>query len=477
MTASRAPGMRWSLARVAFAVTSMIALAFLIPLGVAMEHIATQNATNQAQAQITALEPLLAVTTDQTRLDEALSTLSGGQAVGIVLPDGAVLGTNHASTAQLSTAVGAGRAGSLPVAGGHELVQPEALGSGTALIEVYLPDSASDHDLVGAWVTLSVVAALLVLGSTLVADRLATRVVGASRHLAEASRRLGEGETGVRVVAGGPRELAEAGEAFNAMADRVVQLIAAEREMVADLSHRLRTPLTALRLNAAGLGEGQAARQTQESVARLEQEVDRIIQAARAGRDGGAGGPLAATVCEVTAVARERIAFWSALAEDEDRPWRFFGPASAPPYSGAGPRPEQRSDVVAISAQELGAALDTLLGNIFRHTPEGTGFQVTVHTGRGTVAVLIDDAGPGMAAADLPARGAGTGADGSTGLGLDIVRKLAERVGGSLSTGRSSLGGLQVHLSLPTLTARQPAPRAAFKARVPRARRADRGAG
>jgi signal transduction histidine kinase len=471
--------MRWSLARVAFAVTSMIALAFLIPLGVAMEHIARENARNQAQAQITALEPLLAVTTDQERLKDALSTLSGGQNVGILLPRGTVLGTNHAATAQLTQVLDERRAASLPVPGGQELIQPEQLGSGTALIEVYLPDAASEHGLVGAWATLSVVAALLVLGSTLVADRLATRVVGAARHLAEASRRLGEGETGVRVAANGPRELAEAGEAFNAMADRVVQLIAAEREMVADLSHRLRTPLTALRLNAAALGESQAARQTQESVARLEQEVDRIIRTARAGKEGGAGGSLGGAVCEVTAVARDRIAFWSALAEDEDRPWRFFGPDSVAPDGTGAVRAEQRSDAVAISAQELGAALDTLLGNVFRHTPEGTGFQVTVHTGEGGVAVLIDDAGPGLAVPDDLAlrRGGGTGGDGSTGLGLDIVRKLAERVGGSLSTGRSPLGGLQVHVSLPTLTTRQPAVKTPFKARVPRGRRAGRGAG
>ncbi|WP_034266004.1 sensor histidine kinase [Actinospica robiniae] len=470
--------MRWSLARVAFAVTSMIALAFLIPLGVAMEHIAQENARHQAEAQITALEPLLAVTTDQARLDDALATLSGGQIVGIVLPGGAVLGTNHAAASQLTEAVAQRRATSLAVAGGQELVQPEQLSSGMALIEVYLADSASEHGLVRAWATLSAVAALLVLGSTVVADRLATRVVGASRHLADASRRLGEGETGVRVVAGGPRELAEAGEAFNAMADRVVQLIAAEREMVADLSHRLRTPLTALRLNAAGLGDSQAARQTQESVARLEQEVDRIIRAARAGKEGSAA-PLAGAVCEVTAVARERIAFWSALAEDEDRPWRFFGPTSGVPDGSGTVRTEQRTDVVAISAQELSAALDTLLGNIFRHTPEGTGFQVTVHTGEGSVAVLIDDSGPGLAVPDGLAlqRGAGTGGDGSTGLGLDIVRKLAERVGGALSTGRSPLGGLQVHVSLPTLASRQPQPKAPFKARVPRARRAGRGDG
>ena len=72
-----APGMRWALARVALAVTSMIALAFLVPLGIAMEHLAEQNAQNQAESRITALEPLLAVTTSEPDLRDALSTLGG----------------------------------------------------------------------------------------------------------------------------------------------------------------------------------------------------------------------------------------------------------------------------------------------------------------------------------------------------------------------------------------------------------------
>jgi signal transduction histidine kinase len=366
----------------------------------------------------------------------------------------------------LASVAQTGRATTLAVPGGQEIVQPELVGSGTSLIEVYLPDSASTHDLATAWIVLSGVAIVLVLGSTLVADRLATRVVGSARHLAEASQLLGEGDTSVRVEPHGPRELAEAGESFNAMADRVEQLITSEREMVADLSHRLRTPLTALRLNAAGLGDGQAARQTQESVMRLELEVDKIIRTARAGTQARSTAPLTSAVCEVSAVARERIAFWSALAEDQERPWRFFGPASPA--------------AVPVSAQELGAALDTLLGNIFRHTPEGTAFQVTVHHGDGAVAVLIDDAGPGLTDANAVKRGAGTGGAGSTGLGLDIVLKLAERVGGSLHTDRSPLGGLQVHVTLPTLEPRstngQQRTSSAWASRVPRARRADRGA-
>lgn len=462
----RPPGMRFALARVAFAVTTMIALAFLVPLGVAMEHLAAQNARNQAESKITALEPLLAVTTNKSDLRDALATLSGGEDVGIRLPDLTMLGTNHASAAELASVAQSGRATTLAVPGGQEIVQPELVGSGTSLIEVYLPESADTHDVTEAWITLSVVAIVLVLGSTLVADRLATRVVGSARHLADASQRLGEGDTSVRVEPHGPRELAEAGDAFNAMADRVEQLITSEREMVADLSHRLRTPLTALRLNAAGLGDGQAARQTQESVMRLELEVDKIIRTARAGTQSGQTAPLTSAVCEVSAVARERIAFWSALAEDQERPWRFFGPSSPA--------------AVPVSAQELGAALDTLLGNIFRHTPEGTGFQVTVHHGDGAVAVLIDDAGPGLTEPQRQVtRGEGTGAAGSTGLGLDIVRKLAERVGGSLHTDRSPLGGLQVHVTLPTLepkSASQQKASSPWTSRVPRARRADRGA-
>jgi signal transduction histidine kinase len=473
--------MRWALARVAFAVTSMIALAFLVPLGVAMEHLASQNARSQAESKITALEPLLAVTTSKSDLRDALATLSGGGDVGIRLPDLTLLGTNHASAISLDAVAQTGRATTLAVPGGSEIVQPELVNNGTSLIEVYLPDSANTHDLTEAWITLSVVAIVLVLGSTLVADRLATRVVGSARHLADASQRLGEGDTSVRVEPHGPRELAEAGDAFNAMADRVEQLITSEREMVADLSHRLRTPLTALRLNAAGLGNGQAARQTQESVMRLELEVDKIIRTARAGTQPGPTAPLTSAVCEVSAVARERIAFWSALAEDQERPWRFFGPGLVPQNASLSPaKPDLRPAVVPVSAQELGAALDTLLGNIFRHTPEGTGFQVTVHHGDGAVAVLIDDAGPGLTEPERAViRGAGTGGAGSTGLGLDIVRKLAERVGGSLHTDRSPLGGLQVHVTLPTLeprTANQQRTSSPWASRVPRARRADRGA-
>jgi signal transduction histidine kinase len=423
--------MRWALVKVALAVTSMVTLAFLIPLGFAVDRFADQRALTAAQSRIAAVEPLLAVTTEAEPLERALATLPGPQNVAILLPDGSLIGVSHASAEQLSLASALGQAQTVDVPGGSELLQPELVGGGErTLIAVYIDSAEASSGVIRAWLVLGGVAVTLILGSILLADQLGARLVRSTRHLAEASRQLGDGDVGVRITTQGPYELREVGQAFNAMADRVVHLLATERELVADLSHRLRTPLTALRLNAAALGGAPAADATRDAISKLEQEVDAIIRSARQGSAAGS--------CDLATVVTERMAFWSALAEDQERPWQLAG--------ATGPAP------VGVPAPELAAALDAVLGNVFRHTPEGTAFQVTVHTEAETSTVLVDDSGPGLAQPDLALRrGAGSGGIGSTGLGLDIVRKLAERAGGRLAIDSSPLGGAQVHFSLPLL--------------------------
>src|SRR5690606_38864294 len=142
----------------------------------------------------------------------------------------------------------------------------------TAVVEVYLPDEDLSRGVWQAWLVMTTVAAALVAGSVAGAARLGARMIRSPRRLAEAAGEFGAGKLSVRIEPEGRPELVEAGLAFNAMADHVVQLLSAEREMAADLSHRLRTPLAALRLNAEALGDGPVAKDTREAVGRVERQ-------------------------------------------------------------------------------------------------------------------------------------------------------------------------------------------------------------
>ncbi|WP_269859302.1 sensor histidine kinase [Streptomyces sp. RPT161] len=431
--------MRWALVKVVVAVTAMVVLAFAVPLGLVVREMARDRALTNAERQAAAIGPALAITTDRAQLDRAVASTQAGAdgRIAVHVPaagsGGDVqIGRQRVTGADLDTASRLGRASTLRVPGGYALLQPTAVSSGSiAVVEVFVPEGDVTRGVTAAWAVLGLVGAGLVVGSVVVADRLGTRLVRPARRLAAAARDLGQGRLGVRVREDGPSELRAAAVAFNSMADKVAQLLANERELAADLSHRLRTPLTVLRLNAASLGDGPAAEQTREAVAQLEREVDQIIRTAR----GQAQHSASAVGCDAAEVIRERMAFWSALAEDQGRRVRTAG--------------VERPVRVPVARTELAAALDALLGNVFRHTPEGTAFAVDVHNSEDAVIVLVSDAGPGIKdpAAALR-RGHGDGRPGSTGLGLDIVRRVAETTGGDVALGRSVLGGTEVRVWL-----------------------------
>ncbi|MFC9956835.1 sensor histidine kinase [Streptomyces nigra] len=430
--------MRWALVKVSLAVTTMVVLAFAVPLGLVIREMARDRAFSNAERQAAAVAPALSITTDRDQLERVVASAGSDSGMAVHIPasgkTAAVdLGRRRAADGDIATVRRLGRASTTEVPGGSTLLQPVALSTGEiAVVEVYVPDSEVTNGLATAWAVLAGVGIALIVGSVAVADRLGVRMVRPAQRLVEGAHELGEGKLGARVPEEGPTELRLAAVAFNAMADQVVQLLANERELAADLSHRLRTPLTVLRLNAASLGDGPAAEQTRAAVAQLEGEVDTIIRTAREAKPQTvAAGPGAG--CDAAEVVRERMAFWSALAEDEGRKVRVAG--------------VDRPVRIPVARADLAAALDALLGNVFRHTPEGTAFAVDVHNGEDAVIVLVSDAGPGIADPEAAmARGHGSGSAGSTGLGLDIVRRLAESTGGDVRIGSSVLGGTEVRL-------------------------------
>lgn len=431
--------MRWALVRVSLAVTAMVVIAFAVPLGLVVRELARDRALTNAERQAAAIAPALAITTDYGELERAVATAEAGSVSRIALripPTGTSaavsIGEPHAPRSVLVKATSFGESATVAVPGGYALLRPTAVSSGTiAVVEVFVPDSDVSRGVATAWLVLSGVGLALIVGSVAIADRLGSRMIRPAVRLAGAAHRLGEGDLGVRVPEAGPSELRAAAAAFNAMADQVVQLLAGERELAADLSHRLRTPLTVLRLNTASLGHGPAADQTRAAVAQLEREVDQIIRTAREHR----GQTTTVAGCDAAEVIRDRMAFWSALAEDEAREVRTAG--------------ADRPVRVPVARTELAAALDAMLGNVFRHTPEGTAFAVDVHSSDDAVIVLVSDAGPGVPDPTAALRrGHGDGNQGSTGLGLDIVRRVAESTGGDLAIGPSILGGAEIRMWL-----------------------------
>jgi len=421
--------MRRTLALVAAAAGSMIALAFVIPLGLAVRQVAHDRALHDAERQAAALAPVLEIATKRTDIERAMASIPAGRngLLAVHLPDGTVLGEARGREEDMRLAQSQAKTFAVPTPDGYLLLQPVMLTEGrSALIEVGVRRADLTRGVATSWAVMGLIAVALVAASVMVADRLAARMVGASGGLASAARRLGAGDLDVRVIPAGPTELAEAGVAFNAMADRVVELLAAERELVADLSHRLRTPLTALRLDAEAVGTSPAAQRVRHAARQLEREIDGIIRAARSPLTSGLRES-----CDAADVIRARMRFWSALAADQRRSCEVIG--------------TDRPVPVPLSRAELIAVVDALVGNVFRYTPVGCAFAVALRLVDGNTCLIVEDAGPGIAdAATALRRGASTG--GSTGLGLDIARRAAEASGGAVRISRGTMGGARVWL-------------------------------
>jgi len=321
----------------------------------------------------------------------------------------------------------------------------QADGKSLGAVVVAVPAGATDSRIVRAWVALGVFAAALLGLAALVGFLLARSLVAPLLSLQRTAKRLGAGELDARASPGGPAEIAALGEELNAMADRIRQLVEAQRRFVADASHQLRTPLTALRLRLENLAAGanpddanelDAAQAESQRLARL---VDGLLTLSRAEDHRHDRETV-----EVVAVAQERRDTWAPLAEER---------GVSVVVDGLTPL------AVAVAVPgHVEQILDNLLSNALEASPPGTEIAIVVEDRNGTrentIVVEVRDQGPGMTPMDRERAfdrfWQGGERVGGSGLGLAIVQQLAQANGGNVTLDGAEGGGLVASVTLPS---------------------------
>lgn len=414
--------MRRRLVWVAVATAALVVVAFVIPLALLVRSVAAEQVLSTAEVAAQSLAPVVA-TADADAVEPAmrLATSHTDGPMTVVFADGRTIG-DTAPVPAAREAARSGRARIVDVEGGRAVLVPVATADGrTAVVQALVSDDALTEGVAAAWLQLGILAVALIAGAGLVAARLGRSTVREVRKLERLARRLGEGDLDAWADVESPPELAAVAEALHGLARRIEELLAAERQAVADVSHRLRTPLTALRLDAEALGPGQDADRVLADVQALDAAIDEVIRLTRRRE-------AAEATTDVAACVRDRIRFWAVLADAQGRAHPVDIDDEAPP--------------APLPRREVADALDALLDNVFAHTPPGTRFGVVVAAlGEGGTCLDVWDDGPGLPV-DASKRGRSSG--GSTGLGLDIARRAAERSGGRLEIGNGPGGRVRV---------------------------------
>ncbi len=409
------------------AVSLLIVVAFVVPLAGLVRQLSHDRAITTAEnvAQFTALS-LTATADDGRSAAERAVTSNRGILLSVILPDGTVVGRPLDPGEDISRPL-QGTAGRAAVEGGEAVYAPAFTPDGITIVRVLVEEEQLRAGVGGAWLGLGILGLVLVVLAVWLGDLLGRSLRRPVDELAVAARTLAGGNLETRVEPSGPAEVQSVAHQFNRMAEQVSELLRHERETAADLSHRLRTPMAALRLEIESVPETEIRERLLDDLSELERVVDFVIAETRR-----PDRQRRSNACRVIDVVTERATYWEALAEEQER-------ATTTAVNADGEL------LVELSREDLAAALDAVIGNVFSHTDEGVPYRITC-TVRGALGtVIVDDAGPGIPPRALD-RGVSLG--GGTGLGLDIARGTADATAGSLSVEASPMGGARVVLSL-----------------------------
>lgn len=331
-----------------------------------------------------------------------------------------------------------------PVAEAAVPLSADARPSGVVLLD--LPAGAAVTSAHEAWLVLALFGAGVLGASAIVAVVLARSFAQPLAELETSVDRLAGGDLSARSSARGPEEIRTLAEGFNRMAQQLEELVGSQSRFVADASHQLRSPLTALRLRLENI-EAEVGGQAVAGVAaagdevqRLSRIVDGLLALTQAEREHP--DP---TLVDIARTVDERCRAWAPLADEKS----IDLSARLPSGSGA----------VSLEAYwvpgDLDQILDNLLANAFDACPGGSRVTVRlVPEGLTLVDVHVTDDGPGLSADERgraferfwqapgkTRRGGGSSRPGG-GLGLAIVRELAARNGAEVELREATGGGL-----------------------------------
>ena len=269
---------------------------------------------------------------------------------------------------------------------------------------------------------------------------------------ADNERAVNADDSQIAIRSAGPPEMRRLSQTFQRLVATVLRSVEAQRRLVADASHQLRNPLTALQFRLDLLEDEVPAsaagdyRLAADEARRLHDILDGLLTLAAA-ETPTLADPTAKEGCNVVSVVTERVEFWTVVAADRGAHITFAN--------------ELGDDAMRVCASEsnLSQILDVLIDNATRHAGEHPTIVVSTRMvpadGVERIEVAVDDDGPGIPEEELTKvtqRFYTTGS--GSGLGLSIVDVIVLASGGQLTLGSSSLGGLSVRVRLDRLAER-----------------------
>jgi signal transduction histidine kinase len=402
------------------AVTAVAMILFALPLGVAVQRLyrtETVTALQRDAARAAAVVP---------------DTIPGGPiSLPRRSPSQPVIGV-YDMTGRLVAGVGPGRSGL--AAGGPRAQVRDAIEEGDLAVIVPIP---SDQKAVGtvraavpyravtdrvhqAWAVMALLALIAIGLAAVLARRQSVRLAAPLERLTRAARALGDGDFTVRAERSGLREADSASLALEETATQLGDLLDRERAFSSDVSHQLRTPLTALMaglenaLDRPGADLPAAIRDALSRGDHLRTTIDDLVCLIRPGP--------AASPADIAALADDVRARWETPLATRGRRLVLVAEPDLP-----------RCTAPAAAIRQI---LDVLIGNALWHG-EGT-VAIAVRAGDGDLVIEVSDEGPGLAGEPAGLLDGSAAQAGGHGRGLPLARSLAAAAGGSLAVRRAA---------------------------------------